>query len=420
MPTDIRMPELGAEIEHADLVAWLVQEGDEIAAGDLIAEIETDKATVEFEAPCAGRIVELCVPAGAREVKVGELIARIEAAGDDALAAPADDAPSEAPAPAERAAAETPSPAIAPTAPATPALENTAVPVTPNATALARRLAEQSGLDLGALEGSGAHGRIRQADVHAALERGGASAPPATEAPAKASTKASPEHEGERVAHSSMRRTIAARLSEAKREIPHFYLDLDVTIDAVLALRKKLKEGPDGLSISVNDFVIAAAARAVRDVPEVNASWSEDAMLVHDSVDVAVAVATEGGLVTPIVRDADRKGLAVLSSEMKDLAERARARKLKPEEYRGGSLSISNLGMFGIRRVYAIVNPPHACILGVGRGEQRPVVVDGEITIATQMTLTLSADHRVVDGATGARFLGAVAQRLRDPLEIML
>jgi len=431
MPTDIRLPEIAADMKEADLVAWLVAPGDRVQQGDVIVEVETDKATVELESPASGTLLEILVPAGTARVQVGQLLARLSDpdetvasaeressevegrtrkapktpshAGDRPVAAASPGAPAEA-----RSTEGTPrEPEMEPAAAEAPeATERAVVP----ATALARRLAERAGLDLSQVEGSGAGGRIVKADVERGLTAAARPAAGPSEVPAAAG--------GEVIAHSRMRRTIAQRLSQAKREMPHFYLSVDCDMEALVAARQRLNAQSAELRISLNDFVIRAAALALREVPEANASWGEDAILRHASVDISVAVATEGGLVTPVVRDADRKGLAEIAAEMRDLAARARAGRLQPREYQGGSFSVSNLGMYGIGSVYPIVNPPQSCILGVGAARSEPVVRNGDLAVGTRMTCSLSADHRVVDGAVGARLLAAIRRRLEDPIEM--
>lgn len=426
MAIEIRMPELDAETEQADLVSWLVAPGDRVEAGDLIAEIETDKSTVEFESPASGVVRELRVAAGTTGVRVGEVLLVLTEADSDAEAsqAPAAEAPPAAGDTGQPASPEERGPPapVASAAVAPPAPETREVA----ATALARRMAELEGLDLASLKGSGSGGRIVKADVEAALGR---EQTPRAPSARSAAVRAAPGQTGAGteadaattlVPHTRMRRAIASRLSEAKQSIPHFYLSSECAIDALLATRADLNARFHEVHLSVNDFVVCAAALALRDVPAANVSWSEDALVQHDFVHVSVAVATEAGLITPVVRDADRKGLADLSREIRDLAERARDGKLRPNEYRGGTFTVSNLGMFGIDSVYPILNPPEACILGVGAGRAKPAVRGGELVAATLMICTLSADHRALDGAIGARLLSAIQRRLEDPLEMLL
>jgi len=430
---EIRMPEIAADMVESDLVTWLVKPGDRVAEGELIAEIETDKSTVEFESPAAGILAEILVPAGTAGVRVGEVLA-ILSEGDEPrvdrgarTAPPPSSEPAEEPLSPPQPSAEASEPGVPPPVePQAKANDREAIP----ATALARRLASQGGVDLATLEGTGSGGRVVKADVEARLA--GTPEPAARkghhpEAPSAPQAKAG-EHEAipgddafREVPHTRMRRTIARRLSDAKRTIPHFYLRSECRIDALLALRAELNEAADGKSrLSVNDFVVRACALALQEVPEANASWGEDALILYERSDIAIAVATEGGLVTPVVRSADRMGLAPLSRAIRDLAERARAGKLLPREYQGGTFSVSNLGMYGIDGLYAIVNPPQSCILGVGAGEERPAVVEGQLGIATMMTCTLSADHRVVDGAVAARLLSGIKRRIENPLDMVL
>ncbi|BBK42905.1 acetyltransferase component of pyruvate dehydrogenase complex [Allostella vacuolata] len=445
MPIPILMPALSPTMTEGNLAKWHKKEGDTVKAGDVLAEIETDKATMEVEAVDEGRIGRILVAEGSQAVKVNTEIALLleDDEEDSAL-----DGGAKAPAPAKAEAA--PAPAAAPAKPAAgkPA-EAKSSDERIAASPLARRMAAQAGIDLAGLTGSGPNGRIVKSDIEAA--RGKAPAPaasaaprpaeaappaaPAAKAPAPAAAAAAPaapaagkDHVALLAggipyrldAHTSMRRTIARRLTESKQQVPHFYLSVDCTIDRLLATRKELNGRSDAYKLSVNDFVIRASALALRKVPAANASWSDDGILMWEQVDVSVAVAIPNGLITPIIKKADQKGLATISEEMRDLAARAKDGKLKPEEFQGGTFSISNLGMFGIPTFSAIINPPQACILAVGAGEQRPVVKDGALAIATQMTCTLSVDHRVVDGAIGARFLAAFKGYIEDPLSMLL
>ncbi|MCZ6465518.1 MAG: dihydrolipoamide acetyltransferase family protein, partial [Proteobacteria bacterium] len=398
MRSEVVMPALSAEMTEADVIAWLVKPGDRVAAGDIIAELETDKSTVELEAAVAGLVVEILVPAGTREVPVGEVLAVLDAEGEAA------EAPAEIAGDAQPDAKTEPAPAGAGDV---------------AATALARRLADQAGLDLREVAGSGAGGRVVKADIQAALSgphRG--HAPGAVPAPPP--PEARPDAPYTLVPHTRIRRTIAARLSEAKRTVPHFYLRIECDIDGLLSARARLNEQENGARLSVNDFVVRAAALALVEVPAANVGWSEEGLLRFERVDVAVAVATDSGLITPILRNAARKSLRILSNEMRELASRAREGRLRPDEYRGGTFCVSNLGMYGVESVFPILNPPQAGILGVGAGEARPVVRDGQIVPATRMTCTLSADHRALDGAVGAEFLAAFKRRVEDPLEMLL
>ncbi len=423
MPIDIRMPEIAADIEEADVLAWLVAPGESVRAGDVLLEIETEKSTVEIESPHDGVLVEIIVGDDTSGVAVGTVLARLEPSNAAAAEAPStESAQPNAPSSETASAAPSPEPASpVPTESAAPGPEADA----PTATALARRIADQAGVELRDLTGTGAHGRITRADVE---DRIGGDPPEPATAPAPPPPAAAPPtppaplSEGStREPLSRMRRTIAQRLGESKRDIPHFYLAADCRIDALLEARRQLNDTLEGdYKVSVNDFVVRAAAVALRLVPAANVSFDTDALIHHGTVDVAVAVATEGGLITPIVRNADRKGLADISAEVRDLATRARAGRLSPKEYSGGSFSVSNLGMYGIDSVYAIVNPPHAGILGVGQGEPRPVVEGGTVVPATVMTCTLSADHRAIDGAVGAEWLATFKRLIESPLEMSL
>jgi pyruvate dehydrogenase E2 component (dihydrolipoamide acetyltransferase) len=412
MASEIRMPELGSDMTEADLVQWLVAVGDTIEAGELIAEIETDKATVEFESPLSGVVVELCVAAPATGVKVGELIARIEES--DAVASSATRPAGPAP---ERSAAATPPPA----APPPPRVEiETARAVAVPATALARRIAEQEGVDLRGVEPSGAGGRVTKADVEAAAgtspaARRGLAEIERTDIASEPVDSAGPQG----APLSRMRRTIARRMSEAKRNVPHFYLEIRCDAKQLLAVRAKLNAGLDGPGLSVNDFCVAAAARALRDVPDANVAWRGDSIERFATSDIAVAVATDDGLITPVLRNAASLGLIEVSARLRELIARARAGRLSPFEFEGG-LALSNLGMYGITAVWPIVNPPHACILGIGAVEEVPVVEGDAVVPGTRMTCTLSADHRAVDGAIGARLLSTFRRYVEDPLEMIL
>ena len=432
MPIQILMPALSPTMTEGNVASWLMNEGDRVAAGDILCEIETDKATMEVEATDEGTLGRIVVPAGTEGVAVNAVIGLILEDGEDAAAldgaaAPAPAAASSGAAPVAATAAEPASePADEPpAAPAPPAREPGARIF---ASPLARRMAKQAGLALDAIAGSGPGGRIVKADIEAAIAAAAAApaaaAPAPAPAPAPAAMPVAPAAAaGYRDAPAStMRKVIARRLQEAKREVPHFYLTVDCTVDALLETRAALNGRSEALSLSVNDFVIRAAALALRKVPDANASWVDGALRRYDGVDVSVAVAIEDGLVTPIVRNADGKGLAEISAEVKALAGRARARPmgLAPEEYQGGTFSVSNLGMFGVREFSAIINPPQAMILAVGAAEQRPVVRDGALAVATQMSCTLSVDHRVVDGALGARFLQAFKGLIEDPLTMLL
>ncbi len=443
MPIEITMPALSPTMTEGTLAKWLKAEGDAVKAGDILCEIETDKATMEVEAVDEGKLGKILVADGTEAVKVGTPIALLLEEGEDAaaLAGGGKAAPAKAEAAKEpEAKAEAPKaePAKQPE-PAKP--EPTSAPTGDRivASPLAKRMASQAGLDLGGVQGSGPHGRIVKSDIEAALAKGvpskpaaQAAAPTATPAAAPAEAPAAAALGKDRVValagnlpyelvpHTGMRKTIAKRLTEAKQTIPHFYLTVECELDALLKIRADLNSRGSDYKLSVNDFIIRASALALKKVPEANASWSDDGILLWGAVDVAVAVAIEGGLITPIVKRADTKGLASISNEMKDLGARAKSGKLKLEEFQGGTFSISNLGMFGIKEFSAVINPPHGAILAVGAGEQRPIVKDGALGIATVMSVTLSVDHRVVDGATGARFLQAFKKLIEDPLSMLL
>ncbi len=461
MPINILMPALSPTMEMGNLAKWHVREGDSVSAGDVIAEIETDKATMEVEAVDEGTVAKILVAEGAEEVRVNEIIAVLAEEGEDAgaIATPPaaepgpaptpDPAPEPASAPASAPAAPEPAPAPAPAAPepaaAAPAPRagnGAARPAAPGgrifASPLARRLAREAGIDLAAIAGSGPHGRIIRRDIAQAKATGADAATPAA-APGIAPAPAIPagmadetilkffeEGSYEAVPHDNMRKTIARRLTEAKTTIPHFYLTLDCELDALLALRAQINaaapdiDGKPAYKVSVNDMIIKALAKALIDVPEANATWTGTAMLRHKHADVGVAVSIPGGLITPVVRRADEKTLSAIANEMKDLAGRARERKLKPEEYQGGTTAVSNLGMFGIKDFSAVINPPHATILAVGAGEKRAVVKDGELAVATVMSATLSTDHRAVDGALGAKLLTAFKRYIEHPMGMLV
>ncbi|MDE2334674.1 MAG: pyruvate dehydrogenase complex dihydrolipoamide acetyltransferase [Rhodospirillales bacterium] len=430
MATNILMPALSPTMTEGTLARWLKHEGDTVRAGDVIAEIETDKATMEVEAVDEGVLGRILVADGTQGVKVNDPIAILVEPGEKLPppGAPAMPVPAVVPAaPAQAAAPPAPAAAHVPAAPPAPAAAADAGRIV--ASPLARRMARQAGLDLANVTGSGPNGRIVRADVEAALARPAAAASPAakpaapTSAPTPVSAAGLAAHT--LVPHSTMRRVIARRLSEAKATIPHFYVSVDVELDALLAMRTKLNaksagEGPGAFRLSVNDFIVKASAIALRRVPGVNASWTDDGIALYEDVDISVAVSIPDGLITPIVRQADRKGLAAISNEMKDLADRAKSGKLKPDEFQGGGFSISNMGMYGVSSFSAIINPPQAAILAVSAGEKRAVVHGDQIEIATVMTCTLSVDHRVIDGALGARWLAAFKRIVEDPLSLML
>ncbi|MEM9999340.1 MAG: pyruvate dehydrogenase complex dihydrolipoamide acetyltransferase [Pseudomonadota bacterium] len=462
MPVNITMPALSPTMEEGNLAKWLVKEGDTVTSGDILAEIETDKATMEVEAVDEGTIAKILVAEGTEAVKVNEVIAILAEEGEDVAEAAASGgsatAPTPAPAPAE-APASAPAPAAqangsggdggGPSAPPSsahseggsagpvPVKDGQKIPASP----LARRIAANAGIDITAIAGSGPKGRIVKRDVDAAIASGGApkpaaaaaDAPKAAEAPAMATSPSADQvlanfAEGsyELVKHDGMRKTIAKRLTEAKQTIPHFYVSVDCELDALLALRKQLndaapvKDDKPAYKLSVNDLVIKALALSLRDVPDANVSWTDDHMVVHKHADVGVAVSIPGGLITPIIRQAETKSLSTISNEMKDLGKRAKDRKLKPEEYQGGTTAVSNMGMMGVKNFSAVVNPPHATILAVGAGEQRPVVKDGALAVAQVMTVTLSTDHRCVDGALGAELLGAFRGYIENPMGLLV
>ena len=427
MATEILMPALSPTMEEGTLAKWLVKEGDTVKSGQIIAEIETDKATMEFEAVDEGIMGRILVAEGTAGVKVNTPIAVLVEEGESADAAPA---PAKAVAPAPVAAAAPV--ATATPAPAAPKVGGTRVFASP----LARRIAAEKGLDLTKVQGSGPHGRIVKADVEGAKPAAAApvaSAPAATApAPAAAAMPTGPAAETvlkmyqdrtfTEVPLDGMRRTIAARLTEAKQTIPHFYLRREVRLDALMAFREQLNKQLEtrGVKLSVNDFIIKACALALQAVPDANAVWAGDRMLKLKPSDVAVAVAVEGGLFTPVLKDADQKSLSTLSAEMKDLATRAKTKKLAPHEYQGGSFAISNLGMMGIENFDAVINPPHGAILAVGAGIKKPVVMkDGSIGVATVMSMTLSVDHRVIDGALGAQLMQAIVDNLENPMAML-
>ena len=464
MPINITMPALSPTMEEGNLAKWLVKEGDKVSPGDVIAEIETDKATMEVEAVDEGTVAKIVVPAGTEGVKVNALIAVLAGEGEDAGAAAKTGGDARLPRPKRRKKLRSlklqklnlrkprlPSLRLRllprPKAEAAPAVNGHAAGERTFASPLARRVAKDAGIDVSAVTGSGPHGRVVKADVEAAIAGGGAKAAPAAKpAPGAApATAAAPAPKAmsddavlklfeqgsyELVPHDNMRKTIARRLVEAKSTIPHFYLTLDCELDALLALRTQLnaaapmrktdKGDVPAYKLSVNDMVIKAMALALRDVPTANVSWTESAMVQHKHVDVGVAVSIPGGLITPIIRHADTKTLSVIANEMKDLAARARNKKLKPEEYQGGTTAVSNLGMFGIKDFSAVINPPHATILAVGAGEERAVVKKGEIKIATIMSVTLSTDHRAVDGALGAELMVAFKRHIENPMGMLV
>ena len=426
MALEILMPALSPTMEEGTLAKWLVAEGDRVQSGDLLAEIETDKATMEFEAVDEGVIGKLLVAEGTANVKVNSAIAILLEEGDaaDATASPAQSAAADAAAPL---AAEAGTPAAA-----APAAAQTQDGTRIFASPLARRIAADQGLDLAKITGSGPKGRIVKADVSGAPAAAAASASVAAAAmapatPLRSASAASVEalyqvRSYKAVALDGMRRVIADRLTEAKQTIPHFYLRRDIQLDSLLKLRSEMNTGLEarGVKLSVNDFIIKACAMALQSVPAANAVWAGDRVLQMEASDISVAVAIEGGLFTPVLLDADSKSLSKLAVEMKDLAARARSRKLAPHEYQGGSFSISNLGMMGIDNFDAVINPPQGAILAVGAGKKRPVVgADGTLSVATVMSVTMSVDHRVIDGALGAELLDAIVHNLENPLSML-
>jgi pyruvate dehydrogenase E2 component (dihydrolipoamide acetyltransferase) len=441
MSINITMPALSPTMEEGKLAKWHVKEGDSVAAGDVIAEIETDKATMEVEAVDEGKIGKIVVPEGTDNVKVNAVIAVILTEGESAdaiAAAPAAAAPKPAAAPPPPKAAE---PAVTGTA-AIPPTPKPAAPAPASgarvfASPLARRLAKEAGIDVAAITGSGPHGRVVRADVEAAksgktpLKAAPAAAPAAGAALAGGMTKQQvmalyDEGSYEVVPNDGMRKVVAARLTEAKQTVPHFYLTLDCRIDAMLAAREQIngaapkgKDGKPGYKLSVNDFVIKAWAAALQQVPTANATWAVDSILYHKHSDIGVAVAVPGGLFTPVVRAAESKSLRQISEEVKDLAGRARNRRLAPHEYQGGTSAVSNLGMYGIKHFGAVINPPHGTILAVGAGEERVYADNGQVKTGQFMTVTLSCDHRAVDGALGAELLAAFKVLIETPVMML-
>jgi len=465
MPINILMPALSPTMEKGNLAKWLKKEGDKVQSGDVIAEIETDKATMEVEAVDEGTIAKIVVPEGTADVPVNNVIAILAADGEDVKAAASsggaqnsEAAPSPPPSgetPAARQPGEGASSSRKATPPSSPPPQpspqraeqaGSASPQPPRAGAnghdrifaspLARRLAKDAGIELARITGSGPHGRVIARDVEAAKSGQGLKAPGAAPAAAPAPAPSMSDQqvralfeEGsyEVVPHDGMRRTIAQRLTASTQTIPHFYLTIDCSLNELLKAREaanaaapKDKDGKPAYKLSVNDFVVKALAVALQRVPDANVSWTDGGMLKHKHSDIGVAVAMPGGLITPIVRKAETLPLSVISNQMKDFAARARARKLKPEEYQGGTSAVSNLGMYGIKDFTAVINPPHATILAVGAGEERAIVRDGEIKVATMMSVTLSCDHRAVDGALGAELIGAFKQLIENPVMMMV
>jgi len=439
MPIQILMPALSPTMTEGTLAKWLKAEGDTVDAGDVLCEIETDKATMEVEAVDEGTLGKILIAEGSEGVAVNTPIALILEEGEDTSALEGAAAPAPAPAAAaavaEPAAEPTPSTEAAPAPAPAPAPAASAGGARVFASPLARRLAQQNGLDVGAIAGSGPKGRVVKRDIEQALASGtgkAAAAPAAAPQAASAPAAAAPAFTSddpvlanmpafEAVANSSMRKVIAKRLTESARDIPHFNVSADIELDALLALRAELngKDGAD-YKISVNDLIIKAVAVALKRQPDCNVAYTEDAILKFSRVDVSMAVAVEGGLITPIIKDAGSKGLATISAEAKELAGKARDGKLQPEEFQGGTFTISNLGMFGVKSFNSIINPPQGGILSVGAGEARPVVKGGKLSVATVMSLTLAVDHRCIDGATAAAFMKELKAILEDPIQLML
>ena len=451
MPINITMPALSPTMEEGNLSKWLVKEGDKVKSGDVIAEIETDKATMEVEAVDEGTVAKIVVPAGTEAVKVNALIAILAGEGEDVSAAASSGGGAAAPAPKAEAApapkaeaapaqkAAEPAPAAAAPAPAASGARTFSSP-------LARRLAKEAGLDLSAVSGSGPHGRVVKSDIEKAVASGtgkaapaaapqaapaGAAAPAMAKGPSDDATlKLFPEGSYELLPHDGMRKTIAARLTESTQTVPSYTVSMDCEIDALLKLRaeinasapvKKTEKGEvPAFKLSVNDFIIKAMALALREVPMANASWTSTARVLHKHSDVGVAVSIPDGLITPIVRKAETKTLSVISNEVKDLAKRARDKKLKPEEYQGGTTSVSNLGMFGVSSFTSIVNLPQASIVSIGAGVEKPVVRNGKIEVGTVMTATFAFDHRVIDGALGAELASAFKRYIENPMAMLV
>jgi pyruvate dehydrogenase E2 component (dihydrolipoamide acetyltransferase) len=423
MPIELKMPALSPTMEEGTLAKWLVKEGDKVNSGDILAEIETDKATMEFEAVDEGTVAKILVPEGAEGVKVGQPIAVLAGDGEDlskAAAAPKADTPAPAPAKAAPApkADETPKSAPAPTA-AAPQPAAKAEGDRIKASPLARRIAEEKGIDLSSVQGSGPGGRIVKADI----EQASAGAPTARPAPSAAPQLApvSTEIPHEAVKLSNMRKTIARRLSEAKQTVPHIYLTVDINLDAMLKLRGELNKGLEsrGIKLSVNDLLIKALAMALIEVPECNVSFASDQLIQYRRADISVAVSIPGGLITPIVAGADGKSVSAIAKEIHELAGKAREGKLQPHEYEGGTASLSNMGMYGIKQFEAIINPPQGMIMAIGAGEKRPYVINDSLQIATVMSATGSFDHRAIDGADGAKLMQAFKRLVENPLGML-
>ncbi|OJW29756.1 MAG: pyruvate dehydrogenase complex dihydrolipoamide acetyltransferase [Sphingopyxis sp. 65-8] len=421
MPIELKMPALSPTMEEGTLAKWLVKEGDSVQSGDLLAEIETDKATMEFEAVDEGTIAQILIPEGTDNVKVGTVIAVI--AGEDEDAGSTKVAPTPAPAPAPAAKADpAAAPAPAPTAAPAPAAQGERIKASP----LAKRIAADKGIDLAALTGSGPGGRIVKADLEGATASTAAPASAAAPSPAPAAAPAPAQpfetdipHSAEKL--SNMRKTIARRLTQSKQEVPHIYLTVDVQLDKLLRLRGELNAAlePQGVKLSVNDLLIKALAKALIQVPKCNVSFAGDQLISYERADISVAVSVPAGLITPIIVGADDKSVSKISTEMKELAGRAKEGKLQPHEYQGGTASLSNMGMFGIKQFEAVINPPQGMIMAIGAGEKRPYVVDDALAIATVMSATGSFDHRAIDGADGAQLMQAFKQIVENPLGLV-
>jgi pyruvate dehydrogenase E2 component (dihydrolipoamide acetyltransferase) len=440
MPIELKMPALSPTMEEGTLAKWLVKEGDEVKSGDILAEIETDKATMEFEAVDEGTVAKILVPEGSEGVKVGAPIAILAGEGEDASAAASAAPKADTAAPAPPKAPAAPKPDETPKAPPAPAaVETPPAPATPAAPAraegdrvkaspLARRLAQAQNIDLSAIQGSGPGGRIVRADIDAAVGK----APAAALAPQPAAAAALPSHlvtpgpmeqaiPHEAIKLSNIRKTIARRLTESKQQIPHIYLTVDIQLDGLLKLRGELNKGLEsrGVKLSVNDLLIKALAQALIEVPECNVSFAGDQLFKYSRADVSVAVSIPAGLITPIIVGADTKSVSAISTEMKDLAARARDGKLQPQEYQGGTASLSNMGMYGIKNFEAVINPPQGMIMAIGAGEKRPYVINDSLQIATVMSATGSFDHRAIDGADGAKLMQAFKRLVENPLGML-
>jgi pyruvate dehydrogenase E2 component (dihydrolipoamide acetyltransferase) len=441
MPIELKMPALSPTMEEGTLAKWLVKEGDEVKSGDILAEIETDKATMEFEAVDEGTVAKILVPEGSEGVKVGAPIAILAGEGEDASAAASAAPKADTAAPAPPKAPAAPKPDETPKAPPAPAAVETppapAAPAAParaegdrvKASPLARKLAQAQNIDLSAIQGSGPGGRIVRADIDAAVGKAPAAAPaaqPTAAAPAIGTHLVTPGPMEQAIPHeavklSNIRKTIARRLTESKQQIPHIYLTVDIQLDALLKLRGELNKGLEsrGVKLSVNDLLIKALAQALIEVPECNVSFAGDQLFKYQRADISVAVSIPAGLITPIIVGADTKSVSAISTEMKDLAARARDGKLQPQEYQGGTASLSNMGMYGIKNFEAVINPPQGMIMAIGAGEKRPYVINDSLQIATVMSATGSFDHRAIDGADGAKLMQAFKRLVENPLGML-